>query len=299
MIPTRDRAAQLRQAVQSVINSTLAPTAQDIIVVDDGSEDETPSVARDLGVRYVRIAGGGPSGSRNAGLRLSESEFVAFLDDDDVWLSDNMVKQLEGLCEHPAAAFAYGRVLRTNEALEPFGEPIPPPPLPSGSILDFVAYYDLQLGAILFRRPAIEAVGGFDPDLRFTQDSDLLVRLAANYPAVGVDTVGSLFRQRPPNQRDAASRWPAHSARMAARRKWRRSGIPISLRARIRSDLNYRGMASFFFCGDAAMALTAGRKRDALTALIHGLRVSPVHCVLGHRRFWSLLPKFARALTAR
>lgn len=299
VIPTRDRAEQLRQAVRSVVASPLMRTAQDIIVVDDGSQDETPAVARDLGVRYVRIAGGGPSGSRNAGLQLVETEFVAFLDDDDVWLPQNMVEQLERLRQDPAAAFAFGRVLRTNTALEPFGDPIPPPPLPSGRVLDFVAYYALQLGAILFRRDAVDAVGGFDPDLRFHQDSDLVVRLAACYPAVGVDVVGSLFRQRGPNPRDAALRWPAHTARMAATRKWRRRGIPISRRARFRSDLNYRGMTSFFFCEDAAVALALGRKREALTALVRGLRISPAHCVLGHRRLWSLLPRLAWAVLAR
>lgn len=298
IIPTRDRARQLRGAIESVIASPLVRPTRDVIVVDDGSRDETPSVVRDLGVRYVRTSGAGPSGARNAGLKLAETEFVAFLDDDDAWLPGNMAKQLTALQREPAAAFAFGRVQRTDEDLRPYGDPIPAAPLPSGSVVEFVSYYDLQLGALLFRRAALEEVDGFDPALRFTQDSDLIVRLAARYSAVGVDTVGSLFRQRAPNARDAAIRWPAHTARQAARRKWRRMGIRIPLRSRIQSDLNYRGMTSFSFCEDAAMAVRAGRRREAARSLLFALRVSPLHSVLGHRRFWSVLRLFAGAVSA-
>ena len=299
VIPTHNRAALLRGAIKSVIASPLIRTERNIIVVDDGSQDETPAVVRNLGVRYVRISGGGPSGSRNAGLQVADTEFVAFLDDDDEWLSGNMVEQLAALRREPESAFAFGRVQRTNSDLQPFGEAMPPAPLPSGDVVEFVSYYDLQLGAILFRRAALEAVGGFDVALRFNEDSDLLVRLAARYPAVGVDTVGSLFRQRAPNARDAALRWPAYEARASAIRKWRRAGIHIPLRSRLRSDLNYRGMTSFFFCEDAEAALAAGRRRDAATALLCGLRVSPLHCLFGHRRFWSVLSSFRIASLTR
>ncbi|HEY8648541.1 MAG TPA: glycosyltransferase family 2 protein [Candidatus Limnocylindria bacterium] len=299
IIPTRDRAAQLRGAIRSVLASPLVRSPGDIIVVDDGSRDETPAVVAELGVRYVAVSSGGPSGSRNAGLHLADTEFIAFLDDDDEWLPGNMEQQRARLQGDPASAFAFGRVQRTDPDLKPFGEAIPLGPLPSGQVLEFVSYFDLQVGAILFRRAALEALGGFDTNLRFNEDSDLLVRLAARYPAVGVDTVGSLFRQRAPNASDAASRWPAHEARRAATRKWRRSGIRIPLRSRLRSDLNYRGMTSFFFCEDAAMALTAGKKDEAVTALIRGLRVSPLHCLFGHRRCWSVLALLGRSVLPR
>ena len=297
VIPTRNRAAQLREAVRSVIASPLIPTVQDIIVVDDDSEDETPAVAGALGVRYIHIASGGPSGARNAGIRLAGTEFVAFLDDDDVWLPSNMVKQLDALRRAPGAAFAFGRVQRTDEQSQPFGAAIPEGPLPSGHIVEFVWYFDLQVGAILFRRSALTAIGGFDPALRFNEDSDLLVRLAARYTAIGVDTVGSLFRQRAPNARDAALRWPAYEARAAATRKWRDAGIRIPFQSRLRSELNYRGMTSFFFCDDAVAALNAGNRTEAAKAVIRAVRVSPMHCIFGHRRMWPTLGALARSLT--
>jgi glycosyltransferase involved in cell wall biosynthesis len=292
VIPTHDRATLLDGAIRSVLASPLVLSRRDVIVVDDQSEDETPEVARALGVRYVRIVAGGPSGARNAGLRLAEAEYIAFLDDDDAWLPTNMALQLAALQRTPAAAFAFGRVQRTNFELQPFGEPIPAAVLPSGNVLEFVYHFDLQLGAILFRRSALLDVGGFDEALRFNEDSDLLVRLAAKYPAVGVDVVGSLFRQRVPNLRDSSLRWPSHRDRLAAQRKWQKAGIRIPLRVRLDSDLKYRGMTSYFFCEDARLALTVGRKTEAAEALLRGLRLSPLHCLFGHRRLWSILPLF-------
>ena len=292
VIPTRNRATLLRSAIASVMASPLMRSASDLIVVDDGSEDETAEIVRSSGVRYVRTSGGGPSGSRNAGWRLAETEYVSFLDDDDGWLPGNMQPQLNALENAPASAFAFGRVQRTDADLRPFGKAIPDCPLPSGLVVDFLAHYELQVGAILFRRSALESVAGFDTALRFYEDSDLLMRLAARYSAEGVDMVGSVFRQRGQNPRDAALRWEGYEARAEARRKWRRAGIRISLRARVRSDIHFRGMTSFFFCEDARAALTDGRMGDATTALIRGLRVSPLHCLVGHRRFWSVLKLF-------
>lgn len=299
VIPTHNRSTLLEGAIASVLGSSLIGSPQDIIVIDDDSRDDTPEVARRLGVRYSRVSARGPSGARNAGLALARTEFVAFLDDDDAWLPGNMVPQLRALQAERTSAFAFGRVQRTNFELEPFDEPIPTGPLPTGDVLAFVYYFDLQLGAVLFRRSALERVGGFDANLRFNEDSDLLVRLAARYPAVGVEVVGSLFRQRAPNLDDASSRWSSHQDRLAARRKWRAAGIRIPLRARLRSDQNYRGMTSFMFCEDARLALADGRTGEAVQALVHGLRVSPSHCLFGHRSVWSLLPLLGRTVIAR
>ena len=296
VIPTHNRVALLGGAIRSVLASPLIRSPQDVIVVDDQSDDQTPAVARELGVRYLRVAAGGPSGSRNAGLALSDTPFVSFLDDDDEWLPGNMRQQFEALERNPQAAFAFGRVQRTTFDLQPFGAPIPATALPSGNILSFVEYYALQVGSILFRRSTLVAVGGFDESLRFNEDSDLLVRLASGYPAIGIDVVGSLFRQRPPNARDAALRWPTHRARNAAIQKWRRCGIQIPLRARLRSELNYRGMTSYSFCEDAATVLASGEMRAAALALVRGLWISPLHALVGHRRFWTVLPSLSRAL---
>lgn len=293
VIPTHNRASLLGGAIESVLASPLLVRAQDVIVVDDASTDDTAEVAGRYGVRYERVAGNGPSGTRNAGLALAEREFVAFLDDDDRWLAGNMAEQLEALSEHPDAAFAYGRVQLTTFDLHPFGTAVPPPPLPSGAIAGFLLLHDLQLGAILFRRSMLAGVG-FDPLMRFNEDLDLLLRLAAVHDAVGVDHVGSLFRQRAPNGRDAGVRWDSHRTRVAAMRKWRALGVLPTWREVIRAEISYRGLTSFYFCEDARVRLDLRQRREAVQSLLYALRVSAPHTLLGHRRFWSVLPAFLR-----
>lgn len=289
IIPTHNRALLLRSAIESVLASPLIDEQHDVIVVDDGSTDETAAVAARYGVRYVRVEAGGPSGARNEGLALADREFVAFLDDDDVWLPGNMAPQLQALLAAPSAAFAYGRVVRTNSELEPFGSAMPEPPLPSGKIAAFLVRNNVQLGAVLFRTAKVVEACGFDPAMRYSEDGDLMLRLAASHGGVGVDHVGSLFRQRDANPQDSEHRWRAHKAYADAMRKWRTLGLLPEWRVLIGAQKHYRGMASFWFCEDARLAFREGRRREALRWLSYALRISAPHSLIGHRAFWSAL----------
>src|SRR5262245_59911492 len=108
VIPTRNRAACLAVAIASVLASPLISDPHQIVVVDDDSSDDTPIVARDFDTEYVHVNTHGPSGSRNAGLTLSSTPYVAFLDDDDAWVGGAMERQVDALDHDPSAAFAYG-----------------------------------------------------------------------------------------------------------------------------------------------------------------------------------------------
>jgi glycosyltransferase involved in cell wall biosynthesis len=289
VITTRDRAPLLAGAIESVLRSPLVGSPADVLVVDDESGDETPEVARRLGVRYHRAACGRCSVARNTGLALVESEFVAFLDDDDVWLPGNMEAQLAALRRSPAAAFAFGRVQRATPELEPVGEPFPSPPLPSGDGLTFFYRVHLQVGAVLFRRGALVAEGGFDPTVGFMEDSDLLVRLAAKHPVEGVDAVGVLYRQRRHSVASGEHRWESHRDYVRGLRRLRQRGVRLPLRLRLQTDLHFRGMTSYYFCADAESALAQGDRSRAARYLGYALRVSPAHTLLRHRRFWTTL----------
>src|SRR5690349_543178 len=86
LIPVYNGALYLDACIRSVLQQTLPPAA--IIIVDDGSEDETPRVAAAWGshVRYTRVEHGGLPYARNHALRLAETEVIAFVDCDDLWL---------------------------------------------------------------------------------------------------------------------------------------------------------------------------------------------------------------------
>src|SRR5262245_19330373 len=102
IIPTHNRPQQLPRAVESARTSG---SEVEIIVVDDASQDETASVCRGLeGIKYVRLdRNQGVAGARNVGILASSTEFIAFLDDDDLRLPGSLDAQMELLRAHPEA----------------------------------------------------------------------------------------------------------------------------------------------------------------------------------------------------
>lgn len=93
VIPTYNRANTITRAVDSVLSQTWK--AIEVIVVDDGSTDETPKVLAKYGdkIRFLRRANGGPSAARNTGIKAATGEIIAFLDSDDEWLPSKIEKQ--------------------------------------------------------------------------------------------------------------------------------------------------------------------------------------------------------------
>src|SRR5262245_32164110 len=107
IIPTRNRAGLLREAVASVLGVRRVEFALEVIVVDDGADAETEAVVRPYQVMYVRTDGIGASAARNRGIEAAHGDYLAFLDDDDLWLPSNIRPQLKVLNEHPE----YGAVV--------------------------------------------------------------------------------------------------------------------------------------------------------------------------------------------
>ncbi len=108
VIPTYNRAAMLVEALESALGQTRPP--DEIIVVDDGSTDNTAEVADRYGskIRYIRQKNAGPSAARNHGIREATGDFVAFLDSDDLWAKDRLEKQFAALSTHPDLDFIFG-----------------------------------------------------------------------------------------------------------------------------------------------------------------------------------------------
>ena len=105
IIPTFNRAHLIEESVSSVLAQTLKPT--EVIVVDDGSNDKTWDILKNLGfslsdsqentLRYLYKENGGVSSARNVGIELSSSEYVALLDSDDQWKPTKLEAQLSSL----------------------------------------------------------------------------------------------------------------------------------------------------------------------------------------------------------
>lgn len=181
VLPTRNRARLLDRAISSVLRQSVGDL--ELIVVDDGSTDDTASVlaacqARDSRVRAIRPdpAGRGASAARNAGIAAARGEFVAFLDDDAEWAPRKLERQLEAIREGGAGVVycRFARVAADGRA-RPIGSGAAARGDPWRALL---ARAFIDTSTLLVRSTALRAVGGFDEDLPRLQDWDLALRLA-------------------------------------------------------------------------------------------------------------------------
>ncbi len=178
IIPTYNSAAYITQAIDSVLAQGYAP--YELIVVDDGSTDETEVVLKPYlnQIKYVRQENSGSAAARNRGMELAEHEFILFLDADDLMLPNKLKQQAAFLQLQPALGYVSsgwqqidenGNILQT---VEPWQH------APGLQVEDWLQYKPVQLGAILFRRIWLHRVGGLDATLRQAHDVDLMLRLS-------------------------------------------------------------------------------------------------------------------------
>jgi hypothetical protein len=179
VLPTRNRADYLPEAVHSVLNQSWGDF--ELIVVDDGSTDATAEITGgivDARVRYVFQASQGRSAARNYGVRLAQGEFVGFLDSDDRYLSGALAAHLQVLTQQPDLGLTLGGYQYVSEDGRPGDERCP---WNEGGGLNVAGWltncYGMP-GSIMVRRAWLERAQGFDPELHMAEDWDLFLRLA-------------------------------------------------------------------------------------------------------------------------
>ena len=221
VIPTHNRAALLPEALDSVANQTYRPI--EIIVVDDGSDDDTYNIfqkwnedrkfEKGLTARYFYQENKGANAARNKGIQSATGEYVAFLDSDDRWLVDKIEMQIEVFKKDPLIGDVYCGLYHIN--------------LSTGERLDD-AQVDYQRGWLLrslivrdvttptschvVKKKCFSEVGCFDESLPARQDWDMWIRVASKYkfdcvPEILVkqgEHVGKRVTSNPMNEVNAA-----------------------------------------------------------------------------------------------
>ncbi len=181
IIPCYNQAHFLSEAIESVLSQTYRNF--EIIVVDDGSSDNTFEVAtRYLGVRYIRQENKGQGAARNTGLRESKGDYLVFLDSDDRLLPEALEIGINCLDAHTECAFVYGRIkLITSD-----GSPLPTPEeicIERDHYLNLLYWCYIYIPAsVMFRRNVFESVIGFNPSLSPAEDWDLYLRITKIFP---------------------------------------------------------------------------------------------------------------------
>ncbi len=181
IIPAYNRAGTLKKAIDSVLNQSFKDF--ELIVIDDGSTDETLEILRDYQDRLksVTIPHSGVSAARNRGIEEAEGDFMAFLDSDDYWLPEKLAVQTDFFRRNPEA-----RICQTDETWHRHGKRVNPGKRhhkPSGDIF----YQSLRLclvspSAVMIRRDLFDDVGVFDESLPACEDYDLWLRISARFP---------------------------------------------------------------------------------------------------------------------
>ncbi len=177
IIPTHNRWPMLRDAVDSVLAQTVG--GYEIIVVDDGSTDETPRRLRDYGERLTVLTQTrqGVAAARNLGTRRASGTYLAFLDSDDLWHPRKLQHQLDFMQQNPDV-----EICQTDEIWIRNGVRVNPRRKhrkPSGDI--FRPSLELCLvspSAVMMRRELFERIGGFDESFPVCEDYDLWLRIS-------------------------------------------------------------------------------------------------------------------------
>jgi glycosyltransferase involved in cell wall biosynthesis len=167
----------LRDAVESVRRQTFRDF--EIIVIDDGSVDETPTVTASLeGIRCVRQANQGLSAARNTGWRASRGRYVVFLDADDRLLPPALQFGVDAALAHPEAAFVYGHyAMIDGDGVQRVIDHRPCVTSDHYRALLRSNYIGMH-ATVVYRRETLSRFGGFDPSLRACEDYDLFLRIA-------------------------------------------------------------------------------------------------------------------------
>lgn len=205
-------AYNIGKLVARAINSVLAQTHQpdEIIVVDDGSTDDTAGMIQSYGakVKYIYQENVGLAGARNTGIKNATCEWVAFLDGDDEWLPDNLRLHLEVLKRNPNLVWSAGNFdnfLAGENRRRPYIRPEKGLKLLGGKDYfdDFFDAYMLDAtgnaNTMIVKRQILHEAGLFRQGLPFAEDTDLWFRMAMQWPQIGFvpEPVAVYHLQRP------------------------------------------------------------------------------------------------------
>jgi glycosyltransferase involved in cell wall biosynthesis len=186
VIPTYNRAHFISDAIQSILTQSFRDS--EIIIIGDGSTDNTAEVVSAFPVIYSCEENKGVSVARNRGIELAQGEYIAFLDSDDIFMEDALAKGVEVLDKHPEVGFSCGQMYIADEMgriLKLEKAPLKHSCVRQGKedIRELLIFgHHFTTSTAMVRKSCLDEVGLFDPSFSYgSEDIDLFVRLAKRY----------------------------------------------------------------------------------------------------------------------
>jgi glycosyltransferase involved in cell wall biosynthesis len=280
----------LRQALASIRALEAPDIAFEILVGDNGQDAQTRNIAEEFGAIYIPVLTKGAGAARNAGLRAATGEFIAFLDDDDVWNRDHIRPQIAMLDSRADLDAVISKVQNTDPDLVAVDEPWPSSDPSEGVVLlkKMLSGFFPQIGGLVAKHKVLQRYGEFDNRLLGGQDLDWMLRIARANKLGFCDVVAVFFRQRPKGSFDALQRRRVGFDR----RVFLRHAIPewrIWTSFREFHNAYYSTLLHFYsyFENAALQRAERGETTAALIAVLSAFRVFPLrataHLVLSRK----------------
>lgn len=194
VIPAYNSGVLLRDTLAGIQRQTFQDF--EIIVVDDGSEDETQEIvtSTDPGIRYFRQANQGPAVARNLGVSLARGEFIAFCDHDDIWNDRHLETLLKVFSEYPATALVFDNAVQCNlDNVDSVAHVKPSRNgLARGPVSIKIIWQCLvaSMSVVMVRKNIFDTLTGLHPKILGLDDLHFYLRLVSLYPVRFVDYVG-------------------------------------------------------------------------------------------------------------
>jgi glycosyltransferase involved in cell wall biosynthesis len=273
IMPTYNGSKYIAESIESALAQTY-PSVE-LIVVDDGSTDDTTEVVRRYGDRVTLLQqkNGGTAAARNFGIAHAHGELIALLDHDDLWLPNKLERQIPVFAESPRVGMVHtGARWFQTETHASTSEVIPALSL---DYHDLLAWCLVSCCTVMFTRKAFDEAGPFDASLLGTDDWDMWIRIAALYEVRGVTDILSEVRLHGNNQGSNAERTYTHCMHVVSKPRNAHQDCPQcraalkSAAAGVKSDYHTR------MCHAARQALNERKLALAVRLRLRGLARNP------------------------
>ena len=276
--------------IAETISSVLAQSLKDIeiIVVDDGSSDDTPKIVNSFGapVRLLTQPNAGVCVARNRGIREARGQFICLMDHDDYWFPDKLAHQVRMLKDHPEVGVVYSAftLWYRDEEGNRFPDPTSLDLDIDGSQIDpdysgwvyhqFLIDCWMLTSTAMFRPEVFTTCGLFDESLPYSEDWDLWLRISQKYPFIKLRRSTTLYRQHP-HQGNRLAREIDYRTRLlkTAVMKWgfcSRDGRCVPRHA-------FKKQLAIYHASFALGHLRAGNRKLAISAFLKSWATYPIN----------------------